>query len=260
MGAIRDLEEARDLAQKEQADANEDCRDEVLLAFRPENFLNYASFERAATSVDPGERMLLIDNMRSTLTRKRKRTVSPDDTEHLLLEQFKMSTSELLDLIRGNLRLQTAVRGGVAEFHLERALRANPSLTKVVRVTTDGTPDFEVTFRGRVYRIECKNVGRGLVRGLPKVDFQKTRAAKGDPCSRYYQRTQFEILAACIHPVTECWEFRFCPTKDLPLRGEVPRRSPKIRDCADRLSEHVLVGTSWEQDLPAALQRLADGA
>lgn len=258
--SVKNPEKALRLEQKERREAETDLRNEVLLAFRPEQFLTYAGLERMATGLDPGERLLLIRSMLPQVKKARRGYVSPKEMEHLLLKQFEISASDLLDLINENLRLRTAVRGGVAEFHLERALRSTSGIVNVIRVKEDGTPDFEVTFRGRVFRIECKNVGPDLVRGLPSVDFQKTRAAKGDPCTRYYQRSQFEVLAACIHPITKSWEFRFRATKELPLRGEVSRKrkTKTSQDCPDRLSEHVFVEETWDRDLPATLQRLAD--
>jgi hypothetical protein len=60
--------------------------------------------------------------------------------------------------------------------------------------------------------------------GVPKLDFQRTRAAKSDPCSRYYMPSDFQVLAACLHPVTEQWEFRFALTSKLPAHGICPGR------------------------------------
>jgi hypothetical protein len=78
------------------------------------------------------------------------------------------------------------------------------------------------------------------------VDFQKTRAAKGNPCSRYYSRDQFEVLAACLHPVTEKWEFKFVPTSTLPER----------QGCKNRISEKIdVVGPDWDDSLPVILER-----
>ena len=41
----------------------EDLRTEVLVALRPEQFLTYAFFERLATGMRPGERLLLVDRL-----------------------------------------------------------------------------------------------------------------------------------------------------------------------------------------------------
>lgn len=102
--------------------------------------------------------------------------------------------------------------------------------------TVNGTPfSCACKFEGREVRIECKDTLRKVAReGYLRVDFQKTRASKGAPCSRFYSADQFDILAACLHPITEKWEFRFWPTSRLPPH-------PK---CAARFATNVQV-TNW---------------
>ena len=112
----------------------------------------------------------------------------------------------------------------------------SPSVTEI---DEDGKPDFVAGYRGKPVRIECKNTLRRPQQGLAKVDFQKTRASKSDPCSRYYRSEQFEVLAACLHPITERWDFKFCPTAAL---------APHPR-CAGHLSQHVLVNSGWSESV-----------
>jgi hypothetical protein len=118
------------------------------------------------------------------------------------------------------------------------------------RIDKDGQPDFKVRYRSRSspVRIECKNVRGRLASGQrPWVDFQKTRAAKGNPCSRYYAASQFELLAACLHPVTEQWEFRF----------REPAGLEPHKKCTGKLATNVYVGgPPWTQELPELLERL----
>lgn len=45
--------------------------------------------------------------------------------------------------------------------------------------------------------------------GSARVDLQRTRASKADPCSRYYSPHDFDVAAARLHAVTEQWEFRY---------------------------------------------------
>jgi len=216
---------------------------EVLVAFCPERFVSYVRFEQAAAGLDPGERLLLFDRMASpaaTLT-------SP---AHLLESALSLTAREILDVIAGRSRLLTAVRGGIAEHHLGRHLAGLSELSSIDRIDEDGQPDFEVGYKGRRFRIECKNTLRRSSPDAPRVDFQKTRAAKGDPCSRYYKLSQFEVLAACLHPVTESWEFRFCSTAMLPSHAS----------CPGRLSQHVAVkGEHWSSSLVDILDRLTSG-
>jgi hypothetical protein len=229
----------------------ESLTSEALLAFTPQHFLTYALFERVATGIDTGERLILIDDIGQDLRRGRgaQSTVAtrldlltPASAEHGLLAQFGLPIDQLLDLIAENPRLHTAVRGGVAERHLHGVLERTPGVTGLRKINVDGQPDFWLHYHRRPLRIECKNVSPKTSRGVPRVDFQKTRAAKGNPCSRYYAVSQFEVLAACIYPVTQRWDFRFCLTKTLP-----PHKT-----CPGKLSDRVLVD-GWAEDLPALL-------
>jgi len=224
---------------------------EALLAFTPKHFLTYALFERIATGIETGERLLLIKNIgddlrqggsaRSLVT-TRIDLVAPTSAEHKLLTQFGLPVDQILDLIAENPRLHTAVRGGVAERHLQLVLKKTPGVTDVKQINRDGEPDFAIKFRRQPLRIECKNVSPDTTHGLPRVDFQKTRAAKGNPCSRYYSAEQFEVLAACIFPVTGSWDFRFCLTNTLPQHTK----------CAGKLGDRVVVD-GWAPDLPTLL-------
>lgn len=217
---------------------------EAVIAFRPEYFLRYVAFERAARGLDPGERLLLADRIARNLeqpSHARSLDVHPLEIE------LGLPARDILDIIGGAFRLKVAVRGGVAEHHLGNRLRLQPELSDVRRLDQDGQPDFSVKFQGRLFRIECKNVLRKAPAGaLARVDFQKTRAAMGDKCSRYYSSNQFEVLAACLHPVTESWDFRFCPTSNL---------APHPR-CKGKLTSRVIVSDSWPTSLPQALDEL----
>lgn len=224
---------------------------EALLAFTPEHFLTYARLERVATGIDTGERLILINDIGDDLRRGRGAqsvvstrldVVKLEPAEHKLLAQFGIPIDQLLDLIAANRRLHTAVRGGVAEQHLLSLLKRTPGVTGLKKLDLDGQPDFSLHYRRRPLRIECKNVSPKKVRGLIKVDFQKTRAAKGNPCSRYYAASQFEVLAACIYPVTQHWEFRFSLTKTLPPH----------KKCAGKIADQILID-GWPEDLPALL-------
>jgi hypothetical protein len=119
-----------------------------------------------------------------------------------------------------------AVRGWVAEAHLYDVLRVLPGVTDCERIEAEGKPDVSLRWRGSPpILIECKNSLRSTYAdGRPKVDFQRTRAAKGDPCSRYYRPTDFHVLAACLHAVTDQWEFRFALTTELPPHETCPGR------------------------------------
>lgn len=201
---------------------------EVLVGGRPESFLSYIRFEREALGEDQGHRQLLAE-----------RALRHKPTVHALTQEFKLSEKEVLDLIESAHRLKVAVRGSVAEEHLFRQLRILPGIRSCVRLTGDG-PDLGVRLiDDRELTIECKNVLRKTDRkGYARLDFQRTRAAKGDPCSRYYSPKDFDVVAACLHAITEEWEFRFA----LPTGLE-----PHAK-CPGKLSSNVHIDEQWSKD------------
>ena len=74
--------------------------------------------------------------------------------------------------------------------------------------------------------------------GSYKLDFQRTRASKEDPCSRYYRPSEFQVAAACLHPRTEAWEFRYSLTRRLDEHGK----------CPGRISNRVRIDERWGAD------------
>ena len=46
----------------------------------------------------------------------------------------------------------------------------------------------------------------------------RTRASKADPCSRFYSPNDFDVVAACLHAVSERWEFRYVAKLDRASR------------------------------------------
>lgn len=217
---------------------------EVLVGVQQKNVLEFIRFERLALGLDAGHRQLLAEQLLGNpmLTAA---TTSP----HALTSELKMSARAVLDLIQNASRLKMAVRGWVAEHHLERFLQAVPGVSDCRRLDAEGGPDIELRFKssGRLL-VECKNVlrvtGKG---GVPRVDFQRTRASKSDPCSRYYQPADFHVLAACLHAVTEKWEYRFVPTTHLPAH-------PK---CPGRIQSNLRVDTGWYEDPADVFSALA---
>jgi hypothetical protein len=87
--------------------------------------------------------------------------------------------------------------------------------------------------------MSCARRTRG---GIPKLDFQRTRAAKSDPCSRYYTPRDFQVVAACLHPITERWEFRFALTTELPGHATCAGRiDNNIRVASERFSPQISI-------------------
>lgn len=217
-----------------------------MVGGRAESFLRYIRFERAAIGLDVGHRALLADKlgalslpMRSLASNDEDVTV-PETLIHELTSEFHLRGGEILDLIQSAPRLKMAVRGWVAEVHLERQLAQLPDVAECTRLEDEGSADIRLRFtNSRPLLIECKNVLRArLANGAIRVDFQRTRASKDDPCTRFYKPDDFDILAACLHACTEQWEFRFARTGSL---------DPHKR-CAGRLSNLVRLDERWTTD------------
>ncbi len=214
-----------------------DIRTEVLIGGRQERLLDLILLERVARGLDPGERHLVADKFHELPGKDAAGKVS-----HKLLDELAIAPEALLDLISSASRLKMAVRGWVAETHLEAHLRSLPDITECVRIEEDGKPDIRLRWRdGPPITIECKNVLRKtFADGTPKLDFQRTRASKADPCSRYYMPSDFDIVAACLHPVTEQWEFRFALTREMAPHGRcLGRIESNVRVSDEHFSKQV---------------------
>jgi hypothetical protein len=213
---------------------------ETVIGLRPERLLDYARFERQATSLGLDSSLRLRGALAAA-----DAAPAAGGARHALEEEFELQSAEILEVIRTRMRLAVAVRGGVAEHHLERHLRADPQVAEARRLDEDGRPDFEVTLvDGRVVLVECKNVSPQRYRGGLKVEVQKTRSSKGAPESRLYLTEQFDVVAACLFPASRSWEFRFKATAAMTRDQRFP----------DRLAPAQLVDASWAEHLVAALR------
>jgi hypothetical protein len=212
---------------------------ETVVALAPERLLDYVRFERDAQALrlDPALRFTAAEAAAS-----QGRPVGL----HALEQEFGLPGPEILDIIRERPRLGMAVRGGVAERHLHRALEGNREVARIELGMQEGPPDFFVRLRSRRGRVavECKNASAtAYADGTPKVETQKTRASKGDPKSRLYDPAQFDVVAACMYGPWRRWDFRY-------------KRSALLeRDSAypDRIAAIQRIDESWAPSLAEAL-------
>jgi hypothetical protein len=231
---------------------------EVLVGGRASSFLRLIRFEREARGEDQGHRQLLAEQLAThtaDLVTPRPALMVPSPPRlHELARELELSETEVLDVIAGARRLKMAVRGWVAEEHLVRSLKRVPGVTECERLDEEGGVDVRLRYQGsRPLAIECKNVLRErTAAGLARLDFQRTRASKGDPCSRYYSPRDFDVVAACLHAVTLRWEFQFAPTGDLDVLGQ---QSP----CAGKLSHLVKLDERWSRPVETVLREVAKG-
>jgi len=190
------------------------------------------------------------------------------DELHALEREFGLSAREILNVINQRKRCKIAVRGAIAEEYLLRSLsdlQAQGVIERHEDLDIDGQPDVIVQYAGCAYRVECKNVEKEKRKtGISPItiDFQRTRAPKGKPWERYYDVSEFEVIAACLWNRTHQWEFRYAATRDLK-----PHLLYGAPEYGQRLDNHVTVeiddsapwiGRSaiWTSDLPALLARL----
>lgn len=143
---------------------------------------------------------------------------------HPLESKYGLTAQELLDAIDKRFRLKVALEGAVAEVHFERKLRIASRegwLASYQDHDIDGMHDFTVqTLGGQSIRVEVKTIRN---EPKPKVELQKTRAAKGDPSSRFYDRGHFDVVAVCIGRHTGDWtQFRYSLVSELPEHRSYP--------------------------------------
>ncbi|UGA42688.1 hypothetical protein HU230_0031020 [Bradyrhizobium quebecense] len=227
---------------------------EVLVGGTKDRLLDLIRFERAAQGLDPGNRQLLAQKAEffSRLPTAPGANLSLTDVvQHPLAAELRLAPEEVLDVIAGAQRLKMAVRGWVAERHLKDTLARTAGITYCQPINKEGAADLHVRFEeGPLLTIECKNVLRETdSKGLPRLDFQRTRASKADPCSRYYSQDDFDVVAACLHAVTESWEFRYILPNYLPQHGK----------CEGKLASNLRVDHNWQSD-PTAVFRAAANA
>lgn len=232
-------------------------RYEVLVGGRQDEILRLIRFEREALGEDQGHRHWLAEQSASSyggLTiddTDPERLVTPSRL-HTLAREFELEEAEVFDLIAGTPRLKMAVRGWVAEEHLRRRLEVVPGVTECHRMTGDRDSDVSLRYRcSKPIVVECKNVLRKTdAAGRAKVDFQRGRASLKDPCSRYYSARDFDVVAACLHAITDNWEFRFHPSATLAPHEK----------CDGKLDHKVRVGDDWVEDVESCLAEVISAA
>lgn len=219
---------------------------EVLVGGTRNHFLDLIRFEQAATGLSPGDRQLLAEKSEmisepTSLPSEASGAASVSTPAlHPLVQEFSLSPEQIFELIANARRLKMAVRGWVAEQHLFDAFERVPGVEHCERLDTDGSPDISLSYRGgELLTIECKNTLRQKDQeGCPRIDFQRTRASKKDPCSRYYAPSDFDIVAGCLHAVTEQWEFRYTLTSQLRAH----------KSCKGKIASNVRIDSAWRDD------------
>jgi len=213
---------------------------ETLIALEPDKLLEYVRFERTAQA------LRLEPPLRFRAAQDAANARGPTGA-HSLEQEFALTSQEILDIIRERPRLGVAVRGGVAERHLHRALQADALVQSLELDEQDGPPDFLVNLSGHgSVTVECKNASpTPYADGTPKVETQKTRASKSDPKSRLYDPSQFDVVAACMYGPWRRWDFRYKRSNSLTRDATYP----------DRIAAIQRIDDSWQSSLTEALSQ-----
>lgn len=185
---------------------------------------------------------------------------------HPLELKYGLSAYEILDAIENRFRARVTLEGAVAEVQMEKRIQVllGSVIERYETHDLDGYPDFSIWLPGeaRPLLVECKNVRdhkeayrKGGEVVAYKVETQKTRAARGDYTSRYYDLLQFDILGVCLGKKTGDWtQFMFARSRDLlphpshPGKLAVIQRVP-LPDSADL--------QPWYSDLGELLRNTA---
>lgn len=220
---------------------------ETLVGFRPSRLLDYARFERHASDLGLDQPLRYAAAMDAAAGAVSEASVGNSAAPHSLEANFGLSAREILDIIHTRMRLEVAVKGGVAEHHLERRLHADPSVTAIERLDEDGQPDFRVRMaNGATVLIECKNASpERYANGDMKVEVQKTRATRNDPAGRLYRPERFDLVAACLYSPTRHWNFVFIRASRLDRHASHP----------DRLAATHRIDGRWSTTLRDALEQ-----
>lgn len=154
---------------------------------------------------------------------------------HALEEKYGLTSEELLDAIDKRFRLKVALEGAVAEVHFGRKVKIGTQegwLADYEEHDEDGKHDYTVkSLAGTVIRVEVKTIRN---EASAKVELQKTRAAKGDPSSRYYDVGHFDVVAVCMGRKTNDWtEFRYALVRDLPRHKQHPHKLKVMHAVVD---------------------------
>jgi hypothetical protein len=179
---------------------------------------------------------------------------------HPLEQKFRLKANEILDAISSRFRLLVAVEGRIAEVHLRKKLeqlQQKGVLLKFEEHDKDGYPDFTIwpAKTQRPLLIECKNTRGGNSKTHARVEVQKTRAAKSDPSSRYYEQDHFQILAVCLGKQTGNYQdFVFVKSGDLARHPQYATKLAVMHNIPERGGKDISPWFRTLEDLVNTLQ------
>jgi transcriptional regulator with XRE-family HTH domain len=142
---------------------------------------------------------------------------------HALENLFNAPADDIMEAILSGFRAQVDVKGKLAELYLSRYLddlKQTHKIDTFIWNDKDNLPDFLISYKGKEYILECKNLrsGKGGIyvkKPSYKVEVQKTRNSKDGSNTRSYPVNYFHILAVCMFNQKRRWDFIFIANKYL---------------------------------------------
>jgi hypothetical protein len=147
-------------------------------------------------------------------------------SQHPLEKHLNASAVDILSAIQKGFRAIIDVKGKLAEYYCDQQLeklKRDGVVSDYTWSDKDGEPDFFVTYKGKVLKIECKNIRSVEKFKNPpsyKVELQRTRNSKDGTNTRGYKCNEFQVLATCLFNHTGKWEFLYICTRNLKRRED----------------------------------------
>ncbi len=145
-------------------------------------------------------------------------------TRHPLETKLSASAQDILSAIERGFRATIDAKGKLAEYFLYQqllALEKRRTIHDLVWFDEDGRPDFTLVYRGRLLRVECKNIRSPYdkrKRDSFRVELQKTRNSKDGTSTRAYRMDHFDLLSVCLFNRTGEWAYLHISSRRLARR------------------------------------------
>jgi len=149
----------------------------------------------------------------------------------------------------GDIGFVKAIKGTTSEFRALKDLKKKYDIKRSPNPDAGGNPDFTLVHGGKEILIEHKRVSKNVyANGDLKLEFQKSRASKGDPSSRYYSAEWCDLVSVDISEHTGIPnDKRFIWSKDLDRHKDFPEKIKALHRQS----------TFWYDNLEDALCREA---
>ena len=143
-----------------------------------------------------------------------------EDTKKFIIDNIQ----ELLEY--GDIGFLKAIKGTASEFRALKDLKRSYNITRSTNPDAGGNPDFVLTHKNKKILIEHKRASKnGYKGGYFKLEFQKSRASKSNPSSRYYAPDWCDIVSIDVSEHTGVPDDkRFVLSKHLDRHEKHPQK------------------------------------